>query len=297
MEKYDNELVFYGTGGADGIPNPFCRCALCEHARVADGKDRRRRSMLRISEQICIDLGPDAAGAAAAFGDLHGLRHVLVTHTHEDHFYYALAETRALAAAPQQQAEPLEICLTGAAYEIVAEYHKSPAFLGGKMEKYQDAGAAAFRKLSFGREEAVGGVRVLPLKGNHRGNMGERAANYLLALPDGRSLYYAVDTGYYLDETFDALAGRGIDILVSECTWGRAENRGERPDKHLDFASALGVFRRLLESGAITRQTQIYLTHINHTQGAGHAALEQMAAAADFPCKIVPAWDGCRIGA
>ena len=53
-------MKFYGTGAAEGIPNPFCGCYLCEYARKHGGKDVRTRSMFRLTPNICIDMGPDA---------------------------------------------------------------------------------------------------------------------------------------------------------------------------------------------------------------------------------------------
>ena len=42
--------------------------------------------------------------------------------------------------------------------------------------------------------------------------------SYLVERPDHKVLYYGTDTGYYLPETVKYLAGRHIDILITECT-------------------------------------------------------------------------------
>ena len=53
-------MRFYGTSAAEAIPNPFCSCYLCENARKMGGKDVRHRSMFRIDEETCDDMGGDA---------------------------------------------------------------------------------------------------------------------------------------------------------------------------------------------------------------------------------------------
>ena len=52
--------MFYGTGAAEGIPDPFCTCYLCQYARDHGGKDVRTRSMFRVDPTMVIDMGADA---------------------------------------------------------------------------------------------------------------------------------------------------------------------------------------------------------------------------------------------
>ena len=40
-------------------------------------------------------------------------------------------------------------------------------------------------------------------------------------------MYYALDSGYYLEETFDILKNYKLDILIGECTFPR-ENPKDR---------------------------------------------------------------------
>lgn len=288
----DNQMIFYGTGAAEGVPNPFCRCFLCEHARRQGGRDRRRRSMLRVGRSLCIDMGPDTVAAAMDFGDLHDLAHVLITHTHEDHFYYALAETRALAK-PVPEA-PLHCYLTGPAYDVLAGYFGNRSIYGGRLQTLVDRGIVAYHRLEYLQQAPVGETTVIPFKGNHPGHMGEMAANYLLQT-GGETIYYGVDTGYYLEETFEALRGRHVDILISECTRGNEISKGPQPARHLHFDAALSVFQRLFDADVIDEKTRIYLTHLNHKHTATHEQMEQLAANAVFPCRIEIAYDGMRV--
>ena len=61
-------ISFLGTGAAEGIPAPFCRCAACENARKVGGKEVRMRMGVLIDSTLLIDFSPDAFVEAMRFG-------------------------------------------------------------------------------------------------------------------------------------------------------------------------------------------------------------------------------------
>ena len=72
-----------GTGAADGLPNPFCRCLTCDEARIR-GAVRARSSAL-VNGVILIDPGPDVAQSIARIGrDLGETKHWLITQLREE---------------------------------------------------------------------------------------------------------------------------------------------------------------------------------------------------------------------
>ena len=76
--------IFYGTGASEGIPNPFCDCEMCNHARKYGGRNIRKRSCFRVGKDLMIDMGPDIFSQALLYGSLRDIEHVLITHTHDD---------------------------------------------------------------------------------------------------------------------------------------------------------------------------------------------------------------------
>lgn len=76
---------FLGTGDAQAIPAPYCRCDVCNRARRVGGKEIRLRSSFRLTDKVLIDMGADAVTQSMKYGDFCDVEHVLVTHTHEDH--------------------------------------------------------------------------------------------------------------------------------------------------------------------------------------------------------------------
>lgn len=285
-------MKFYGTGAAEGLPSPFCGCYLCEYARTHGGKDVRMRSMFRLSDEICIDLGPDTFSQAARFGDLKKLAHVLVTHTHPDHFAYDVMEIRRMATVRREG--PLHYYLTGDAGKIIERYENSDFILGGKFRALEEQGVIKAHILDYGKTYPVGDVKVTPLKGNHRGDMKENAANYLIRLADGTVLFYGCDTGPYLEETYEALKNSHVDIFISECTYGGGEDTYPNPG-HLSYSACVKIFTRLLEQGTIRPDTRVYLTHINHCHQADHETLQKLFDNSGLPMKCTVAFDGTEI--
>lgn len=285
-------MKFYGTSAAEGIPNPFCTCAVCTNARKVGGAEIRRRSTFRINEQVSIDLGADSFQQAIDYGDFTKLKHVLVSHTHEDHFNYMMMNVRNMAI--DRLEEPLHYYLTDRAYDIVEFYRQSRPIMKGLTSRLEERGIIAFHKLEFNKTVMITDMKVTPLRGNHRGNMGEDCANYLIELENGKKMLYGVDTGWYLPEAFQALENAGLDLLISECTFGLTEGRGLHPGGHLDAFSCMELFRKLLEQGTLHPGTEIYLTHINHFTST-HADLVAWFAGQDFPCRITVAYDGMCI--
>ena len=145
-------------------------------------------------------------------------------------------------------------------------------------------GAEAIKKLSCGNEPYMDSVNIrslkfyetydvdkykfTPLKGHHHTGVEANSANYIIDFPDGRKMYYALDSGPYLEETFEYLKNVKLDILVSECTFP-VEEMGI--DVHMGLTEVRKTLDRLFEQGTINENTKIYMTHIccmgmNHSQ-------------------------------
>lgn len=81
------KLHFYGTGASEGFPALFCQCENCARARKLGGKNIRTRASLGVDEELLIDFSQDTYSHCLYGGlDLTKIRHVLITHSHSDHF-------------------------------------------------------------------------------------------------------------------------------------------------------------------------------------------------------------------
>ena len=62
-------MRFMGTGAGEGVPTPFCRCRVCEHARKVGGKETGIQGQLSRG-RIC-DFTPDCMVAILINGGTH----------------------------------------------------------------------------------------------------------------------------------------------------------------------------------------------------------------------------------
>ena len=114
--------------------------------------------------------------------------------------------------------------------------------------------------------------------------------NYLFRFPNGQRLFYALDTGYYAEETWTYLKDRKTDILILEATFGGKTDRAEYPDGHLDISAFIKMLERMTSIGFIDDHTRIFATHINPHQGLSHDELQARFDATDFTVTV--AYDG-----
>ena len=285
-------LRFWGTSAGEGTPTPFCECDICRTARAVGGPELRLRSSFRIDEETMLDIGADFNAAALKMGEtLFGLKNVLYTHTHEDHFNYMMIWTRYVAR--KKPDFPLNIYFVDKAYDILEKFYFTSPVTSGR-EGYTRPSDVNFVRLEFLREYDIGGHRVTPLRGNHATAFEDNSANYLIKLADGRWLYYGLDTGYYLDETFEYLAGQKLDILISECTMPILTDDGRNSMGHMNLHTFLRCAERLYKQGTIDEHTRVYLTHIAPI-GTTHAGLCEYIAGLKLPYRLMVAYDGLSI--
>src|SRR5690554_4880767 len=82
------KLQFLGTAAAEGIPSLFCRCQVCQTARINGGRDIRTRSQAIVNDCLLIDFPCEAFYHSMKFGiDFSKLNHCIFTHVHGDHIY------------------------------------------------------------------------------------------------------------------------------------------------------------------------------------------------------------------
>lgn len=278
---------FLGTSAAEGVPAPFCRCYACEDAR-RNPENQRLRTSFRIDSKMMIDLGADAAIQAVRYGDFTQLEHVLITHTHDDHL---CAHMMMQAFWCRDREKTLNFYFTDKAYEIVEKWRNNSWILKGKVPEWEKDGIVAFHRLEYFTRYEINGIGVTPFEGNHRGNMGENSAMYLLELPDGRKLFYGLDSGAYTEKTLGKLKEHKIDIFISEASMGTA---GRHPaGQHLCVEEVKELAVCLAEQGTIDESSQLFLTHISHR--TSHTDMIKAVNDLKFPVKTTVCYDGIKL--
>lgn len=240
------EVVLLGTGGADGVPQPFCDCPGCTHAR-AHGEVRANSGAL-INGRLLIDAPPGIGAAAArANVDFSAVDTIAVTHAHHDHWDPAIL----LHHAWQYPQRPLRIVGPPTVLEQAA-----PWLPPGRGDELLEA--------IPGSRIDIGGVALRPVLSTHgRGSEDAVAAEAVLYdIDDGRHrLLYAADTGKPDEQMQAALAGRDFHVVLLELTFG---SQGPRTSGHLDHPTFPATLNELRSVGAVGDQTDVVAIHIGH---------------------------------
>ena len=287
-------MLFLGTGASEMIPNPMCGCDVCRRAlRSSDPRERRCRSAALLDEQTLIDCGPDVISACARYGaSLEGLRRVLLTHSHSDHFSDVTLENLQMCIT---EAPRLEIYMSKAALAGLRDYwslleEQNPSLrqkLYGRWPNY-----CTFIPMELYTDYPMGNMTVSAVEGRHSGFYeGENSLNYLIR-KGGKTIFYGCDTGLFFPESLDYLKNFRIDTLVIEFTFGKAAL--PRDAKHLTLETLKETLETLKAQGTIDGDTEIWATHIGHKGGMLHRECNE-ALRSIWDGNIQAAYDGLRI--
>ncbi len=279
------KITYYGTGAGAGIPEIFCSCRVCEHARKERGKNIRTRSQAVIDGVLGVDYS-DVFQHTLHYGlDMRPIKHVLVTHDHYDHlmrsdilsraqgmtepicFYFSEASGRALAASVQARQKRMMA--------------KESNFNGNEV-------LVETRFLEKEQTYDIAGYTVIPLAARHGG---ESLGAYIYIIQkDGKSVLWAHDTGKFRPETMVFIQQSGIrfDMVSLDCTLERGHQITE---SHMDVDWCLEMVEALRASGNVDDQTKIVLSHIGHLVERTHDELENEVR----PLGMQVAFDGMEI--
>jgi len=260
------EFRFLGTSAGEQYPGLWCTCDNCEKARRLGGRNIRSNTFAYVAPNILIDLPPGATNQMTRFGlRLPDIEHILFTHSHEDHldpFYLRWRERDPSVPLPPprtaigprfSEAKPLNIYCNEAIYQQLA--NPSWGFRDYAFRLVQLHLVRAFERYD------VKSFAFVPLCAHHGGSH-EIALNYILE-KEGKRLLYALDTGWPLPVTYEAIRRHTYDLVVVEGTFGY----GADVEEHLNLDKVERLRRLFLEDGLIKEETPFYVSHIcpHHT--------------------------------
>ena len=264
-------MLFLGTAAADVLPNPLCNCPLCTDARH-NPKMGRLRSMFLLDPENLIDCGPDLAAAVMRHGaDITNLKNVFLTHTHEDHFCPSNAGLIEMSRTHHDT--PVTLYLSEAAYRSVMRKHDllKADFPTADSIVSLESGIVLLYPVKTGISFLAGGYDVLAVQTTHKASPTETAINYRFK-KGGKTLLYACDTGYYIQESLELLAGSRLDYLILEGTWGSLTDKDS--SSHLNGPAFIDQLKIFAKYDIIRDNTKIFCTHINHKHEWNHAAYQ-----------------------
>lgn len=274
------KIQYLGSAACEGWPAVFCDCDACRKAWELGGKNIRTRAQALIDDALLIDLPPDTYYHALQSGvRLSGIRTLLITHSHQDHFYPAELVMRADPYAHIRGTNPLD----------VYGNDKVHVFYDSALWQYDDSRnlmqRVRFHEVSaFHSFDTCEGYHVTPLAANHDKN--EKCLIYLIE-KDGRSLLYANDSGLFPEATWEYLRGKHLDIVSLDCTCV-TEKEGSN---HMGLPDNAIAKEKLLSLNCMDDRTKIVVTHFSHNGRLMHDEIVAKASKYDF----IAAYDGFEL--
>ena len=254
------QLYFLGTGAAD--------YGARLKTDLADRFDRdiRRSNALLVDGHLLIDCGDWILNSIAVSGiDPTGIRQVLVSHSHHDHF-----RPEHLCSIAAQAGHPIDVYANADILRILDE---------GK----QGLPGAAYLKEHLlmaeprPTEVEFEGIRVTPLRSNHQTDYpGEQTMHFLLE-KDGKSLFYGTDGAWLPTATGKYLFGRHLTAYLFDATCGDYTSE-YRIFEHNTLPMIRLMKQVLTEQGAFDENTKVILIHIAPSLHKSHAETEALAA-------------------
>lgn len=268
------KITYYGTGAGAGIPEMFCSCRVCEHARKHRGPNIRTRSQAVVDDCLGIDFSVDAFMHTLYGGlDMRRVRNVLITHSHHDHFMPEDTFSR-----PLWKGEPMRFYASeksGKGMKNIIE-NTEKAYREGRRIRTSDY-TPEMHFLEMFTPVEIGGYTVTPLRARHA----EAVDAMLFIIQGEKNILWCHDTGLLPEDTKEYLKNCGIrfDFVSLDCTLARG-NRITKSHMDLEWCIETAVFLR--EIGSIDKHTTLALSHIGHLAERTHQELEQEAAEFGF---------------
>ena len=266
------KIRLLGTSGPEGIPGLFCSCILCRDARNRGGRDLRTRTSALIDGVLKIDFPPDTLCQTHRDGiDLSGIGALLLTHSHDDHICAPELQYLGEHFVEEPQQHPLR---TIGPADLISEIRAQAENWSSRLD--------LVNAIAWEPADAAG-YTVTPVPANHSPD--RICFNYIIQSPMGSRLLYAVDTGWYPDETLERLQYERLDAAVIECGNGRASTGYSG---HLTMSEGVALRDRLIESESLPAGAPVAAVHFSHKGGMLHHELTDWFARH----QITAAWDG-----
>ncbi len=253
------KLMYLGTAAAEGVPAVFCKCKMCEYARRVGNNEVRTRSGALIDDCLKIDFPADAYMQALKHGlDYSQLKHVLITHIHEDHYCVKEFGNRRYPYSQTPKTEPpLTVYGSRPGYEMIK----------GILEE----GVLEYKVLSPYVPVQIMDYTIIPFPAVHAVAANIQPLFYLIE-KGNEALLYAHDTDKFTDEHLEHLKGKRLTMASLDCTNGILD---------VDYIGHMGIKdnilmrEKLYSIGAADDHTVFVANHFSHNGLVPHEEMEK----------------------
>lgn len=263
------KLQFLGTGAAEGAPAIFCNCVACQELRKRGENEYHTRAQFLIDDTVGIDFPPDAYYHSLRFGvDLTKIEHLLVTHSHMDHFY-----AHDFILRGYKYCSPLETSLT-----IYGNAEVKKVFEECTRREMREEVAKTVRMVEIQPFEpfSFGEYKATALLARH--SQTETAFVYLLEKGD-KAYLHLTDTGELPKSTLNYLEawvrteGKTVNFVTFDCTF--LFNPASENARHMGLRENKEMQAELLARGVVNADTKYAITHYSHNNNPLSETLER----------------------
>ncbi len=282
------KLQFLGTGAAEGAPAVFCQCSTCRELRRRGEKEYHTRAQYLLDGCLGIDFPPDAYYHSLRFGvDLSKLKHLIITHSHMDHFY---AHDFILRGYKYADVEDMPMTIYGNEETLkVFEECMRRELKEGVAKNFTLARVFPFQPFFCGEQ---GEYLVTPLPAQH--SAVEEAFVYLIE-KGGKAYLHLTDTGRlplatldYLEKYFEKRGG-AVDFVTFDCTF-LFHTAGEI-SRHMGLGDNRAMQEEFFRRKIVNEGSRYAITHYSHNS----APLLENLTRAQNEYGYIPAYDGMQI--
>jgi len=274
------EIQYLGTAAAEGWPALFCSCDICRKAREVGGKELRTRTQSLIDGRILIDFPPDTYTHALTHSlRLGTIQHLLITHSHMDHFFPV-----ELIHRHEHFGHHAEGMLHVYGNEAVEKAFYDAVLIDRFKVHPLDEAVKFIRLKPFGDFMAEG-YHVVPVPADHD----KRETCYIYIIEkDGKCLLYGHDTGVNLsEEAWECIFSYQYDLISLDATMGKKQIGGY----HMGLPDDLAFAELLEKKGCIGADTVKVINHFSHNGEMTHAQMEAFASEHG----MIAAYDGMKV--
>lgn len=274
------EIRYLGTAAAEGWPALFCDCDICRRARKIGGKELRTRTQSMIDGKLLIDFPPDTYTHALNNSlQLGKVQHLLVTHSHMDHFFPV-----ELIHRHEHFGHRAEGMLHVYGNEAVEKaFYDAVLIERFKVHPLDDA--VKFVRLEPFADFMAGGYHVVPVPADH--DKRETCFIYIIE-KDEKCLLYGHDTGMNLSEdAWECIFRYKYDLISLDATMGKKQI----PGYHMGLPDDIAFTKLLEEQGCIFEKTVKVINHFSHNGEMTHEQLEAFAAEHG----MIASYDGMKV--
>ena len=260
-------LQYLGTAAAEGWPAIFCECAACKKAEALGGKNIRMRSGAFVNDRLLIDVPPDLYAEKLRFHlDLSVVRHIVITHSHSDHFD---RETLGMFMEPFAHLTnrgPLHLYGSAFTEKVWHEYGALALLKGSRVNE-----EVTFRVIKPFETFTAEGITFTALPAAH----GCPESLIYILEQGGAKFLYGNDTGLWSEDVWAFLQQSGTPFTHVSLD-GTLGDSPSAYTGHMTFSGNAYVRERMLSTGIAAKDTRFITTHFSHNIALTHGEMETL---------------------